>query len=255
MICCGVLRRKHGLALFCLRCGRPLNSPICGPLPLSSQHYALQQFRLYGPLVHQGVGYSGLVYCKLTPSPFFVPSNEFSYHRLANSHTAFDGSAFYEDATLLNTRICSPFPFIPSDFDWSNSKAIWATSKPMNDEELLFQQVQMTTSASPDTTVWVYRCSVYAYPWYTSVRTILDDPAYSDWFIKFKPGLEHPINPPCDNNYNPPKCSNYFHMQEQTPGYPSGDGTCAAPACDCGTVPCGALAAGMIRTVWIPVTR
>ena len=32
----------------------------------------------------------------------------------------------------------------------------------MDDEELLFQQVQMTTSASPGTTVWVYRCSVYA---------------------------------------------------------------------------------------------
>ena len=43
------------------------------------------------------------------------------------------------------------------DFDWSNGKSIWAKSKPMNDEELLFQQVQMTTAASPETTVWVYR--------------------------------------------------------------------------------------------------
>ena len=124
------------------------------------------------------------------------------------------------------------------DFDWSNAKAIWAKSKPMNDEELLFQQVQMTTAASPETTVWVYRCSVYAYPWYTSVRTILDDPAYEAWFIKFKSNGPW-INPKCDNNYNPPLCSDYFHMQEQTPGYPSGDGTCAAPACDCGNSPCG----------------
>eukprot|EP00911_Craspedida_sp_UC1_P001471 UC1_evm1s1110 len=28
-------------------------------------------------------------------------------------------------------------------------------------------------------------------------------------------------------------------MQEQTPGYPHGDGDCAAPACDCGSKPCG----------------
>jgi hypothetical protein len=28
----------------------------------------------------------------------------------------------------------------------------------MNDEELLFKQVQITTAASPGTTVWVYRC-------------------------------------------------------------------------------------------------
>lgn len=70
----------------------------------------------------------------------------------------------------------------------------------MNDEELLFQQVQMTTAASPGTTVWVYRCSVYAYPWYTSVRTILDDPAYKPWFIQFKP--EGPwYSPKCDDNY------------------------------------------------------
>jgi hypothetical protein len=40
------------------------------------------------------------------------------------------------------------------------AKEIWDKNKPMNDEELLFQQVQMTTSASPGTTVWVYRCSV-----------------------------------------------------------------------------------------------
>ena len=122
------------------------------------------------------------------------------------------------------------------DFDWSNAKAIWAKSKPMNDEELLFKQVQMTTSATKNATVWVYRCSVYAYPWYTSVRTILDDPAYSDWFIKFKP--EGPwYSPKCDHNYDPPLCSDYFHMQEQSPNYPHGDGDCAAPAC--GSKPCG----------------
>lgn len=60
----------------------------------------------------------------------------------------------------------------------------------------------------------------------------------SDWFIKFKPTGPY-INPQCDNNYNPPLCSNNFHMQEQTPGYPHGDGDCAAPACDCGNSPCG----------------
>ena len=28
-------------------------------------------------------------------------------------------------------------------------------------------------------------------------------------------------------------------MQEQTPGFPHGDGDCAAPGCDCGKSPCG----------------
>jgi hypothetical protein len=129
------------------------------------------------------------------------------------------------------------------DFDWSNSKGTgtapgWAKHQPMDDEEMLYQQVQMTTAASPGTTVWVYRCSIYAYPWFTTVRTILDDPAYEPWFLKFKP--EGPwYSPKCDTNYNPPRCSDYYHMQEQSPGYPHGDGDCAAPGCDCGSKPCG----------------
>jgi len=44
----------------------------------------------------------------------------------------------------------------------------------------------------------------------------------------------------CDNNYDPPICSDLYHNQEQSPEYPSGDGNCAAPNCDCGNgVPCG----------------
>ena len=35
-----------------------------------------------------------------------------------------------------------------SKIDWSNAKSIWANSKPMNDEEPRFKQVQMTTAAT-----------------------------------------------------------------------------------------------------------
>ena len=54
------------------------------------------------------------------------------------------------------------------DFDWSNSKGTgsadgWAKHKPMDDEEMLFKQVQMTTAATKGTTVWVYRNTVYGY--------------------------------------------------------------------------------------------
>lgn len=82
------------------------------------------------------------------------------------------------------------------------------------------------------------RHTVYAYPWYTSVRTKLEDPAYAGWFMKFKPDGPWYSNK-CDPNYNPPKCTELYHSQEQSPGYPHGDGDCAAPACDCGEVPCG----------------
>ena len=45
--------------------------------------------------------------------------------------------------------------------------------------------------------------------------------------------------PVCDDNYTPPLCSNLYHDQSQTPGYPKGDGNCLAPGCDVGSVPVG----------------
>jgi len=132
------------------------------------------------------------------------------------------------------------------DFDWSNAKDLWAKHTPMDDEEMLMQQVQMTAAATPGTTVWIYRCSVYAYPWYTAVRKLLDDEAYAPWFVRFKP--QGPYNSPkCTTYVNPApvgnltKCSDLYHCGKacQTPGFPHGDGDCAAPGCDCGKQPCG----------------
>jgi len=124
------------------------------------------------------------------------------------------------------------------DFDWSNAKSLWAAAKPMNCAELLLQQVDTTTKASPGTTVYVYRNSIKALPWYTSVREKLTDPAYLKWFLNFtKTGTPHV--PKCDDNYKPPLCSDYYHDQSQTPEYPHGDGDCSAPACDVGSVPVG----------------
>ena len=54
----------------------------------------------------------------------------------------------------------------------------------MNDEELLYKQVQMTTAATKNATVWVYRCSVYAYPWYviyTLCHCCSSRPVHAKW--------------------------------------------------------------------------
>jgi hypothetical protein len=72
------------------------------------------------------------------------------------------------------------------------------------------------------------------------VREKLDDPKYSSWFIKFKDytdtpypggtGKDHNSSyhvPTCDwygNATHPPKCSGFYHDQEQTPEHPY-DGT------------------------------
>jgi hypothetical protein len=79
------------------------------------------------------------------------------------------------------------------------------------------------------------------------VREKLVDPAYSGWFLRFAPGGSLPNGsyhvPACDDTYNPPLCSEFYHDQEQTPAVPSPadpapDGACVG-VCDCGSVPCG----------------
>lgn len=127
------------------------------------------------------------------------------------------------------------------DVDWSNAKAQWAAAKPMNCEELLLEQVALIASASPGTTAFVYRNAIKALPWYTLVREKITDPSYSSWFLPFGSCAKNSSChvPVCDRNYNPPLCTNLYHDQGQTPGYPRGDGDCTAPACDVGSVPVG----------------
>lgn len=99
--------------------------------------------------------------------------------------------------------------------------------------------------------VFVYRNLVKALNWFSSVRLILDDPAYSGFFLRFAgatgplpqppPGPFHV--PPCTTQGNVTQCSGYYHDQEQTPEYvtprnPNPGIPCYAP-CDCGALPCG----------------
>ena len=134
-----------------------------------------------------------------------------------------------------------------SSFDWSNGKEQWANQKPMDCEERLVTQATWTKKQNPAAKVYVYRNLVKALPWYTSVREKLDDPRYSGFFLKFKPGGYFP-----NGTYHVPqctyeKCSEFYHDQEQTPAVPtpqkpSPDGACTTgepPRCDCGNNPCG----------------
>jgi hypothetical protein len=75
---------------------------------------------------------------------------------------------------------------------------------------------------------------VKALPWFGSVREKISDPAYSGWFLSFKPTGPYNV-PQCTYNV----CSTLYHDQDQTPEHPSGDGSCTE-VCDCGgVVPCG----------------
>jgi len=128
-------------------------------------------------------------------------------------------------------------------YDWSNAKAQWAAAKPMDCEERLLKQAEMTAALNPNSRVFAYRNLVKALPWYTSVREKLDDAAYSGWFLKFDPSKKDYHVPACAAE-NQTKCSVFYHDQEQTPevpttGQPHPDGSCTDGVCDCGNQPCG----------------
>ena len=126
-----------------------------------------------------------------------------------------------------------------ADYDWSNMKNVWVNTKPMDCEKLLVKQAQMNRKLNPQSRAFVYRNLVKALNWFGSVREKLDDPAYSGFFLKFDPTRKGKYHvPACDISYTPPKCSVFYHDQEQSPGHPKGDGNCVEK-CDCGKNPCG----------------
>jgi hypothetical protein len=138
------------------------------------------------------------------------------------------------------------------DIDWSNAKAEWINTAPMSCEETMVKQAAIIKQGRPERKVWIYRNTVIAYPWMATVRKIMDDPAYDVWFLRFKDGADGkgPLHhdgdgtyhsPVCDHNFDPPKCSELYHSQAQTPEHPYAQGSggnCVGP-CDCGRAPCG----------------
>ena len=145
---------------------------------------------------------------------------------------------------LLSTALTRAWGLV--SYDWSNAKrgpAGWVQQRPMDCEERLLEQAQAAKAANPSQRVGVYRNSLKMLSWFSSVRAKLEDAAYAPWFLRFDNASAPFTNDPCDRNFDPPLCSALYHDQWGAPGYPtpgpSGDGDCAAPNCNCGSVPCG----------------
>ena len=144
---------------------------------------------------------------------------------------------------LLSTALTRAWGLV--SYDWSNSKrgpSGWVQQRPMDCEVALLAQAQAAKAANPSQRVGVYRNSLKMLSWFSSVRAKLEDAAYAPWFLAFDNASAPFANDACDRNYDPPLCSALYHDQWGAPGYPtpgpSGDGDCAAPNCNCGSVPC-----------------
>jgi hypothetical protein len=148
-----------------------------------------------------------------------------------------------QDSTIVQP--CNTSGFLADSYakfgivsvDWSNAKALWVVP-PMSTEQMHVEQAARLKAVRPGVRVFGYRNIVKALPWFSAVRNAMDAPEYSGYFLKFDPSQSPYHVPQCDKNYDPPKCTPFYHDEEQTPGYPSGDGNCPGP-CDCGVHPCG----------------
>jgi hypothetical protein len=117
-------------------------------------------------------------------------------------------------------------------YDWSNAKSEWVNTHPMNCEEMLTKQAEMVLAEDPgipthactrvhtcmrmtekyswhvagveggQPRVWVYRNTIKALNWFSSVREKLDDPQYSGWFVK----LKDYAGPSSNSSYHVPAC-------------------------------------------------
>ena len=104
-------------------------------------------------------------------------------------------------------------------YDWSNDKARWAQTKPMNCEEMLTKQAEMVLELDAgiegeQPKVWIYRNTIKALNWFTSVRDKLDDADYADWFVPFA-------------NYSGPQSNGSYHVPACT--FEKCSGFCAIP--------------------------
>jgi hypothetical protein len=106
-----------------------------------------------------------------------------------------------------------------ADFDWSNGKSSWANAAPMTCEEELVEQAVQVRAVNPSARVFVYRNLVKALPWFSAVREKIMDPAYSGWFLRFSGSGNYHVQQ-CDNNFAPPRCSAFYHDQDQVRARP-----------------------------------
>ena len=118
-----------------------------------------------------------------------------------------------------------PAPFPPEQaaawgwrsFDWTNGMAEWARAAPQSCEEALVSQADATDAIGAGGRSFVYRNSIKALPWFTSVRKKLLDRAFERWFLPWAACKGYD----CGDNAT----ANLYHSFLQTP---NATGDCGA---------------------------
>lgn len=96
--------------------------------------------------------------------------------------------------------------------DFESQEMLWGHHSPKNSDEMMLAQAVQMKSIAPDTKIYVYRNLAQAYANFAQFREKLEDPLYSDWWLKFGP---ESTMPRCELNprLNRTLCSDLFHAK------------------------------------------
>jgi hypothetical protein len=155
-------------------------------------------------------------------------------------------------------------PLTVLSLQWNNAKQIWASSsdKVMDvASSLIRQAIRTKHAACPEacplplgcprrgacnrTRVWVYRNSVKADLWFPVVRKVLEDEAYSGFFLHYKTAqlpngsIPGAIQANCALEQGKRLCTDLYrdlncNPAYPKPAYPDKKGWCAPPGCNFG---------------------
>lgn len=74
-------------------------------------------------------------------------------------------------------------------FDWAHAAQDWINNyAPMDNGASLARQCELVKARNPQTKCVVYRNTVIALNQHRHISSVLDDPAFADYFLRFKPG-------------------------------------------------------------------
>jgi len=87
------------------------------------------------------------------------------------------------------------------DYDWSESRNLWSAARPyMTCEETMLAQARARRALNPSGKTWVYRNSIKALPWFTSVREKLQDRSFWGFFLPLKNCKNYDCGPNASQN-------------------------------------------------------
>ena len=160
--------------------GRLPTQGCCYPAPL------VDAYQVFGPGTHASFGFVSAIVRYGAPVPPagnpYVPAGWAPSYAMNSSislywrnGTGLEPAEFYDGYGLVM-------------FDWAHAAQDWINNyAPMDNAASLARQCEIVKSRNPATRCVVYRNTAIALNQHRHISAVLDDPAFADFFLRFKP--------------------------------------------------------------------